>query len=399
MNHIYHAPQKPQPPTEGWESFEKSVRRKLDNLRVRGRDRYLRQTQMGEQGIDLTHNDYLGLRSDAIFQAQCRQAIETLPVGSGASRLLGGEHEIYSLAENAFSQFKKAESSLLFTSGYAANEALISALAHLPNVRFFVDRLCHASTVDGIKLAGSSREKFSFFHHQDLTDLEIHLKDSNADINFIVTEAVFSMDGDIAPVSEIQSLCRKYRGCLILDEAHSLGVFGDHGQGLAGTSETSHDHIITINPCGKAFGCQGAFVCGPRWLNQWLINRARSFIFSTGISPWVAASLNQAIQYIPTLKNRRQKLLGLGQTLRQDLLNLDYNIGLSESHIIPIIVGSESKSIQLSHWLQDHGVLIKAIRPPTVPTNDCRLRLSLHSELEQRHMETLSHLLKAARLA
>jgi 8-amino-7-oxononanoate synthase len=331
--------------------------------------------------LDLTHNDYLGLRDEPSFQAAVRQTCAHLPVGSGASRLLGGEHTVYGEVETAFSQWKRAASSLYFSSGYLANETLGALLGRLPDVRVFSDQLNHASIIDGLRLSGLPKERRRIFRHNDLNDLTDQLRHCRAKLRFIWTESVFSMDGDYAPLNELGQLAEHYGAILIVDEAHALGCFGETGQGLLAHHQLDPNRVISINPCGKAVAAAGAFVTGPTWWRDFMINFGRGFIYSTGTSPWVAAAVGEAINYLQPMHAPRRHLQALAASFRERLHHLGFDTGQSASHICPVIVGSESAAMSLARHLAKFKILARPIRPPTVPADSCRLRISLHSRL------------------
>lgn len=359
--------------------IEEMFSRKLRQIEAQGRLRSLRPLTLAETPLlDLTHNDYLGFRYDAAFQNAVREAALPWPLGAGASRLLGGEHKVYGELEKLFSEWKGSESSLYFSSGFAANEALMSALAH-PEIDFFSDALNHASLIDGLRLARIESRQKIIFQHNDLEDLREKLRASTARGKIIVTESLFSMDGDVAPLAKLLDLCREFKALLVVDEAHALGVFGNEGAGLL--SGFDHSEIISINPCGKAMAASGALVSGPEWVRRLLINTGRSFIYSTGASPWLAAALIAAIDFVRKAKVKRVRLQMLGNSLRDSFEELGLDFGQSTTHIVPLILGSEEKSLRFEKALAECGILARAIRPPTVPEHECRLRLSLHANI------------------
>lgn len=376
-----------------------AVQGKLAEIRARGQWRQLRPLTSATTGpLDLTHNDYLGLRQDPTFRERTWKAAARWPCGAGASRLLGGEQPIFAALEADFARWKGAESALFFSSGYAANEALMLALQHEGAV-FFSDSLNHASLVDGMRLARLSSEQKQIFRHNDLSDLERRLRSSPASIRLIITEGLFSMDGDFAPLREIDELCRRYDALLVIDEAHSLGVYGPRGAGHAAASGLSHAHLLSVNPCGKAMAASGAFITGPLWFRDYLINTARSFIYSTGASPWIAAALQVSIAHVQGMDEGRARLINFSAKLRHLMRELDFDCGASRSHIVPLMTGSEARALQAEKILQQHGVQARAIRPPTVPPSACRLRLSLHAGLDETDFEKLSFALKELRHA
>lgn len=365
----------------GLDILEAMAQERLSFFDSQARRRSLRPIR---PGLDLTHNDYLGFRSDEEFQSTARRAIDGWPLGSGASRLLGGEHAIFAALEERFSDWKDCESSLYFNSGYAANEAVLSALA-FDDVCFFSDALNHASLIDGLRLARIRPDQKIIFRHNDPFDLSQKLRESSARLKIVVTESLFSMDGDFAPLSALDRICAEEGALLLVDEAHSLGIYGPKGAGLL----AGNRQVITINPCGKAMGASGAFVSGPSYLRDLLINSARGFIYTTAGSPWIAAALHACLPLIATSEERRHHLQDLSHEVRWQLKEMDFDIGPSASHIVPVILGQEGISLRCERELEDKGILVRAIRPPTVPDGACRLRLSLHAGLSSEDVRKL----------
>lgn len=379
------------PAIQGWSAFAAATQDALARLRDQHLYRELNDTPT-PGAMDLSHNDYMGLRSNHLFQDHCFQAIRGLPVGSGASRLLGGEFPVYAETELIFARWKKAVSALYFSSGYAANEAIFRILNDLlPHVVFFSDSLNHASMIDGMRLARKSREDVQVFPHHDFHALRELLQKTTADLKVIVVESLYSMDGDIYDLRSLQTLADEYQAVLVIDEAHALGVYGDHGEGLIAAQGLDHDRVISINPCGKAMAAAGAFICGPQWLREYLINTSRPFIFSTGPSPWVAKALQISIQHLQDMHREREHLRHLSHYLRERLVADGWNIGVSNSHIVPVIVGESEQALGLAQYLKDAGIWLKAIRPPTVPAQSARVRLSLRADLS---LENADHIVE-----
>lgn len=369
------------PTATGFASFQRQAQAFLDNWEQAGRRRQLISLAEAPPGrLDLTHNDYLGLRGDAGFQARAWAAAQAWPVGAGASRLLGGEHEVFRALERQFAQFKGAPDALYFGSGYAANEACVATMARF-GARIFSDSLNHASIIDGVRLSGLASAERVVFSHADLSALERALKASPADHNLILSESLFSMDGDRANLARLAELAHTYRGILMIDEAHAIGALGPNGRGLVPAAGLDPETTITINTCGKALGVQGALVCGPSWFRELLINTARPFIFTTGPSPWCAAALQVAIDYVATLADRRAWLETAAQQLIATLGRLGFDTGSTSSFIIPILCGSDRRALALAERLGQAGLWTRAIRPPTVPEGKARVRLSLHAGL------------------
>lgn len=365
---------------DGWHALQERMRDRLSALEMRDQLRSLTPIDATPGILDLTTNDYLGLRDDAGFQQRCRSRAEHLPVGAGASRLLGGEHPVFAAVEKDFATFKNAPSALYFNSGYAANEAIFSALQQ-NDFCLFSDALNHASMIDGIRLSRWPKERFTIVPHLDLNALEKALSTSEAACNVIAIESVFSMDGDVAPLRAYAELAARYRGVLVVDEAHALGVFGERGSGCLEEAGLTHDQIITVNPCGKGMAASGAFICGPNWLRDYLINTARPFIFSTAPSPWVAAALQESIHTVETMKTERRALREKGDALRAELKKCGFDMGASASPIIPVMIGKNSAAMRAAEIISLRGFKIKAVRPPTVPENTARLRLSLRASM------------------
>jgi 8-amino-7-oxononanoate synthase len=375
--------------------------RALDLLdRLASRSRLRRLDPLGDlsaDALDLTHNDYLGLRDDPETQAAALAAARSLPHGAGASRLLGGEHAVFGELEAAFAAFKAAPAALFFPSGYAANEAVLPALATLfgpRELRIFSDSLNHASLIDGIRLTGLPNTQRVIYKHNDLKALAAALRASDAEVNVIVTESLFSMDGDVADLRGLLRLARAHRGVLVIDEAHASFCLGPEGRGLvpaleALPGESLWDDVITIDTCGKAFGAQGAFVSGPQWLRDLLINTARTFIYTTAPSPWTAAALLATLQRSPLLEPRRARLAAIGGTVRDTLVAAGFDIGPTVSHIVPVLCGGDARAIDWANALRAAGIRVKPIRPPTVPEGTSRLRLSLHAGLSDAQVDRL----------
>jgi 8-amino-7-oxononanoate synthase len=378
----------PQLEASGLALLEDRARNFLEARRLDGRLRELTPYQLDEMHLDLTRNDYLGLRVDPVFQRKAATAINGLPAGGGASRLLGGEHPIFGQLEAAFARFKGSPSALYFSSGYAANQALAVTLSRF-GARIFSDRLIHASTIDGIRLSGLPRSERVIYPHGDLDVLEKALRQSPAEYNLIFTESIFSMDGDESDLTGLMALADQYRGILVVDEAHAVGCCGPDGRGLAVAAELDLNRVIVIDTCGKALGVQGAVVHAPLWLRELLLNLARPFIYSTAPSPWLAAALRVSLQHVAKLEDRRRWLARSSRLLRDHLTELGFEVPCGRSHIIPVICGDDERALQLATALTERGIRVMAARPPTVPEGTARLRLSLHTALRDRGLEKI----------
>ncbi len=368
---------------EGWDFFAAQIARKLGVVKRKNRLRKLRPLNFPYTKLDLTHNDYLGLRQATALRQEIVPQLAHIPFGSGGSRLLGGEWESMRSLEQAFAAYVGFEDALFFPSGYAANESLTRAL-YSPSAAIFSDKLNHASIIDGIKIAGFPDNRKHIFRHNDLDDLGALLHESAADYNVIFTESLFSMDGDFAPLAKMSQIAQENRGILVVDEAHSLGVYGPQGRGSLYSSNIDKSKIIGVFPCGKALGSQGAFVAGPSWLRSFLINHARAFIYTTAPSPWIVAALQKVVAALPSLERERAQLHAYSMQLRQHLKKTGWPILDGNSHIVPIIVGSEENALKWEEKFYRKGIILRAIRPPTVPPGQCRLRLSLNASIQEK---------------
>jgi 8-amino-7-oxononanoate synthase len=328
----------------------------------------LRRTLRPPSGIDLCSNDYLGLADHPLLKRRMAEAVLAEGVGSTGSRLLRGERAGFSRVEEHFSRFKRTERSLYFSSGYLANLAVLTTFPESGDV-IFSDAHNHASLIDGARL---SRARCVVFPHNDMAALKLLLgEESGAGQRFVVVESLFSMDGDEAPLAEYGALCREAGAQLIVDEAHAVGVYGEHGGGLAG------EVFVSINTAGKAMGVAGAFVAGSGDAIEYLIQRARTFIFSTAPPPAVAAALEASLEVIAGEPERRERLRARARYLRRKL-GLD-----GDSPIIPIIIGDNELAVAVARELQAVGFDVRAIRPPTVPPGTARLRVAVNQGLSE----------------
>jgi 8-amino-7-oxononanoate synthase len=288
--------------------------------------------------------------------------------------------------ERALSDWEGTEAALVFSSGYAANLALVSTLAGQPDA-VFSDALNHASLIDGCRL---SRAAVHVYRHCDIDHLADLLRKEgrSARRRLIVSDTVFSMDGDLAPLSELVELAERFDCFLLIDEAHATGVLGEHGRGVTdflAPGSWSPDRVIKMGTLSKALGAQGGFVCGQRRLIAWLVNQARPYIFSTALSPPVAAAARRAVAIVRQEPERRQRVLALSERLRRQLGELGVMVGDSRCQIVPLIVGEAGRAVALSRRLEEHGLLIPAIRPPSVPEGSARLRIGVtagHTEAD-----------------
>jgi 8-amino-7-oxononanoate synthase len=368
-------------------NFDSELQRRLNSLREQNLFRELRrvdspqspQVQIaGKMLLNFSSNDYLGLANDPILKEAAVRAIEKFGVGSGASRLICGSLGPFHELEEALADFKQTEAALTFSTGYATAIGTICALLGKDDV-IILDKLVHACIVDAAKLSGS---KIRVFAHNDLNDLDKKLKWAKSQTAnrksqiLVVTESIFSMDGDASPLCEIVTLKNKYGAWLMLDEAHATGIFGKNGRGLAEKLGISNQIEIQMGTLGKALGASGGFICGSRVLIDFLVNRARSFIFSTAPVPAAAAAAFAAIQFVQSVKGetRRRQLWTRVEELQLKIKNRKSKIS---STIIPVLIGDENKATEAATKLREQNIFVPAIRYPTVARGKARLRITL----------------------
>jgi 8-amino-7-oxononanoate synthase len=326
--------------------------------------------------LNFSSNDYLGLSADPRLREAVVAALAAgSPVGSTGSRLLSGHAAVWEALESQLAEFVCAEEALYFSSGYAANVGLFSSVLR-PDDVVFSDSANHASIIDGIRLSGARKV---IFPHLDLNVLEDELRQplAGAGQKFLAVESVFSMDGDRAPLADLVALAERYGANLIVDEAHATGVFGPQGRGLVAAAEAEGRVFAVVHTCGKALAGMGAFVSGSRTLKQYLVNRARTFIFSTALPPYLAAQMRAAIEIVSRADAARTRLAGLAAHLRARLQEAGFDTAKSDSQIVPVILGENERALQFAARLCQEGFAVRAIRPPTVPAGSARLRLSL----------------------
>ncbi len=332
------------------------------------------------KGVNLCSNDYLGLSTDPRLSDAVASALASgVPVASTGSRLLSGNAEGWDHLEFELAQFMRSEAALYFNSGYSANVGVLSALIQ-PGDVVFSDAANHASIIDGLRLAGARK---IMFPHLDIDSLERELRriESGTAQKFIVSESIFSMDGDRASISDLVMLAERYGAELIVDEAHATGVIGPQGRGAVAASGLADRVLVTIHPCGKALAGMGGFVCCSEKLKQYLINRARTFIFSTALPPYMAAQMRAAIRIVASADRQRNDLVALSAFLRRRLREAGFAIGRGDTQIVPVFLGQNDRAIRFSRLLNDAGFGVRPIRPPSVPAGTSRLRISLNAKL------------------
>ncbi len=351
-------------------------------------ERNLCRTLAEIRGINFCSNDYLGLAENpALRQSLVESVGHASRVGGTGSRLLSGQTGDWRELEERFAEFAGTEAALYFTTGYAANMGLLASLVGTDDV-IFSDELNHASLIDGIRLSGARKV---IYPHLDLEALEHALRqDSGAPWRrVIVTETVFSMDGDVAPLRKLAELAEKYGAALIVDEAHATGVHGPSGRGLAAAAGIAGQVLASVHTCGKALGSAGAFVCGPEVLKEFLVNRARTFVFSTALPSYFAKQIRAALEIALTMDQDRQELLQRAAGLANHLKAAGFKTAGSASQIVPVVLGNVAETLDAADYLQRDGFAVRAIRPPTVPDGSARLRLSLTSKIPEAELKRL----------
>ncbi|MCS6884094.1 MAG: 8-amino-7-oxononanoate synthase [Acidobacteriota bacterium] len=339
-------------------------------------------------GVDLCSNDYLGLSEHPLVKAAMCEAIQRLGCGATASRLLRGHFDEFSYVERRFAEFKGTEAALFFSSGYAANLGVLTTFPESGDV-VFSDSLNHASIIDALRL---SRATVKIYEHCNTDALAARIAETPCiGQRFLVTESLFSMDGDIAPLREYVQLCKATDTVLIVDEAHATGVFGKRGSGLLEELGVTEDCFVSINTAGKALGVMGAFVAGPQWAIDYLVQKARTLIFSTAPPPAVAVALSQAIEIVATQPKLRTELLSRASLVRSELLAIGANVPQGRSQIVPVILGKPEVALKVAGEFQARGYDVRAIRPPTVPPGTSRLRLSINLKISEGQLKDFLH--------
>jgi 8-amino-7-oxononanoate synthase len=370
--------------TREWFESDLAAQEDLGRLRLPRTLTYRDNTHATLDGRPVTvfcSNDYLGRRSDARLRRAGIEALEREAAGSGASRLVSGDLSLFTDVEAEFARFVGLDASLLFTSGFAANVGIVPSLVEADDV-LFSDELNHASLVDGCRLA---RARTVVYPHCDVSALASKIALARPfRRGWIVTESVFSMDGDVAPLEALRALADREQLALYVDEAHGIGVYGEAGRGCAHAAQVRPD--VLIGTLGKSLGGAGAFAAGSHALRLWLWNRARSFVFSTGASAPNAAMAREAIRVLGSQPGLVSALRVRSTLLRSLLAKQGRTIrGDSASPIVPIVIGDERMAVAASHRLLDRGFFVSAIRPPTVPRGTSRLRITvsvMHTEEE-----------------
>ena len=343
-------------------------------------------TVEGRRYLAFCGNDYLGLaRHPALVEAACRGA-ERYGVGACASALISGHTEVHAALESRLARFVRLPRALHFGAGYLANLGLVAALAGRGGT-VFSDELNHACLIDGARL---SRAEVRVYPHLDLAALARMLERCETPGKLVATDAVFSMDGDLAPLRELLALCERHDAWLVVDDAHGFGVLGEGGRGALAHFGVASPRIAYMGTLGKAAGVHGAFVAGEEALIEWLVQRARTYVFTTASPPLLACALMASLDLIEAEEHRRARLRKLIQRVKTNLKGLPWRLGASETPIQPLIVGDNRAALELAEGLRSRGIWVPAIRPPTVPAGSARLRIALSAAHSVEHVDQLA---------
>ena len=342
-------------------------------------------------GIDFSSNDYLGLSHAPELAAAAAEAIaRAVPTGSGGSRLLRGNHPEHEALEAEAAAFFGSQSALYFSSGFAANEALFSTLPQRGDLIVY-DKLIHASAHEGMRIGRAERIAVAHNDADAFADaLTQWRKNGGTGRAWIAAESLYSMDGDTAPIDALIEIADRHDAVLLVDEAHATGVFGPDGRGLAHGIE-GRENVITLRTCGKALGCEGALVCGPAVVNDYLVNRGRGFIFSTAPSPLMAAITRAAIGLLHTAPHLREALWQRIAHAEQVFAPLGATV--TGTQILPLIVGKNARAMELAAAVQAAGFDVRGIRPPTVPAGTARLRITITNNARLEDITALGNVL------
>jgi 8-amino-7-oxononanoate synthase len=327
----------------------------------------------GEVLLNLSSNDYLGLSQDPRLIDAAQKAAARWGVGAGASRLVAGHLALHREVEATLAAFKGTEAAVIFSTGYMANLGTISALVGAGD-KIFCDKLNHASIYDGINLSGATLARFP---HRDMSRLESLLQKAGTGRRLIVTDSVFSVDGDLAPLQDLVELKDRYDAVLMVDEAHATGVLGPKGAGLADALGFTQRVEVHMGTFSKALGSLGGYVAGDQRLIDYLHNRARSFIYSTALPPQVLGAIGAALDVVTQEPERRRYLLSEAESFRETLTQAGFDLLGSETQIVPVLVGENARTLEFAGRLRERGLLAVAFRPPTVTPGRARVRFSL----------------------
>jgi len=338
-------------------------------------------------------NDYLGLAGDSRVVEAARRAAEAFGWGAGASPLVSGWSEIHQTLADDLARFEKTEAAVVFPSGFAANLGTIAALVG-PGDAVYADRLDHACLIDGARLSGA---RLRVYPHNDADRLGAILRRDRGRFrrSLIATEGVFSMDGDLAPMADLANLAERFGAMLLVDEAHGTGVFGPDGRGAAAEAGVADRVPIKVGTLSKALGSVGGFVAGSHRLINWLVNHARTLIYSTALPPAAVAAARAALAIAQAEPWRRTRVRALGARLRADLRAGGFDIGPTAGPIVPVVLGEAGRAVNVADRLRVRGFLVPAIRPPTVPAGTARLRVSLTAAQADDDIAALAQAIRA----
>jgi 8-amino-7-oxononanoate synthase len=365
--------------------LRRDLEARLIGLEVRNQRRALSEMR----GVNLCSNDYLGLAGNAALRWAVLDAVREAPrVGGTGSRLLSGHFAVWDEVEEEFAQFAGTESALYFGSGYAANLGVLTSLVKKGDL-VFSDELNHASLIDGIRLSGARK---IIYPHLDLNALESALREHEQETHrkFVVTETVFSMDGDVVAFADLVQLCEHFGAALIVDEAHATAMHGPAGRGIAAEAGSLDKVAAVIHPCGKALASAGAFVCGGALLREHLINHARTLIFSTALPPYMAKQIRAALRLAVKMDSERADLLSRSRRLAAGLRDRGYDTAGSSTQIVPVVLGGNDDAVAAAEYLQQQNFAVRAIRPPTVKPGSARIRLSITCAIAAGELERLA---------
>jgi 8-amino-7-oxononanoate synthase len=363
-----------------------------DLARLAAQDRL--RTLVPRRGVDVSSNDYLALASSPRLARAVAQAVERgVPVGSGGSRLLRGNHEEHEALEAEAAAFFGSEAGLFFSSGYTGNATLFATLPQRGDL-IVHDALIHASAHEGMRL---SRAEAVSATHNDPEAFETAIaawrRAGGTGRAWIAVESLYSMDGDRAPIDALAAVAERHDAMLLIDEAHATGVFGEGGRGLAAALH-GRENVITLHTCGKAMGCEGALVCGPGVVRDFLVNRGRGFVFSTAPSPLMASAVRESLRILAEEPERRAGLWDLVGAAEQALDRC--GVAPTGSQILPLILGDDARTMRVAAAVQAAGFDVRGIRPPTVPPGTSRLRISLTLNLTVADVDALADAIAGA---
>ena len=339
--------------------------------------------------INFSSNDYLGLAAHESLRMAARDGVETLGAGAGSARLISGSQTIAHEFEARLAAFKQTEAALSFSSGYAAALGAVPALIGQGDV-VIIDKLVHASLVDAARLSGA---KLRVFKHNDLAELETILQwaSGREGNTLVITESVFSMDGDLAPVRDLVQLKKRYGAWLMLDEAHATGLYGEGRRGIAEEMDVADGVEVQLGTLGKALGAAGGYICGSQALIDLLVNRARSFIFSTAPVPAQLAAAKRGVQLVQSNEGEalRTRLWANVDALKNGLIQQGWKLPVVRSAILPLMIGDEREALALAERLREAGVWVPAVRYPTVARGAARLRVTVSAAHQPKHLDAL----------